>query len=187
MEVHMNRFDETIKNMQDIVSDIKEVADRKLTNATQEEAVKIATISEKTIDTINEASVKLKNVVEQINNEEELNKFLDRVDEKCKQAADFAYKKFDEIKPGEDAEYVKIKDDNYKSTMEKFVENQNVQGAIKMATNIKDSVVDFINKPETQKTIKDVKLTALNVADKGLDKMIDFLEKVKTKTENKDD
>ena len=182
----MSRFDETIKNMQDIVSDIKDAADRKLSNATEEEAAKIATISEKTIDTINEASVKLKNVVDQIGNEEELNKFLNRVDEKCKQAADFAYKKFEEIKPGDEAEYVKIKDDSYKSTMEKFVENQNVQGAIKMASDIKDSVVVFMNKPETQKTIKEVKLTALNVADKGLDKMIDLLEKVKTKTENKD-
>ncbi len=181
----MSRFDETIKNMQDIVSDIKEAANQRLENASEEEAVKIKTISEKTIDTIDEASVKLKNVVEQINNEEELNKFLDRVDEKCKQAADFAYGKFDEIKPSEDAEYVKINNDT-RSTMEKFIDNENVQGAIKMANNIKDSVVDFINKPETQQKIKDAKLTALNVADKGLDKMIDFLEKVKTKTENKD-
>ncbi len=181
----MSRFDETIKNMQNIVSDIKAAADRKLANATEEEAVKIRTISEKTIDTIDEASVKLKNVVEQINNEEELNKFLDRVDEKCKQAAEFAYGKFDEIKPGEDAQYVKI-DDVGKSTMEKLVENENVQGAIKMATNIKDSVVDFINKPETQKTIKEAKLAALNVADKGLDKMISLLEKAKTKTEVKE-
>lgn len=181
----MTRFDETIKNMQEVVNDIKTVADKKLQDANEEEAVKIKTISEKTIDTIDEASIKLRNVVEQIKNEEELNSFLDRVDEKCKQAANFAFSKFEEIKPSKETINVK-NDDLGKSTMEKFVENENVQGAIKAANDIKDSIIDFMNKPETKQAINDAKTTALNVADKGLDKMIGFLEKIKTKTENKD-
>lgn len=183
----MSRFDETIKNMQEIVGDIKDAANRKLQDANEDEALKIKTVAEKTIGTIDEAGIKLRNVVEQIKDEDELNKFLNRVDEKCKQAANFAFAKFEEIKPGTDARYVKIDNDDIgKSTMEKFVENENVQGAIKVATDIKDSIVDFINKPETQQTIKDVKMGALDIADKSLDKMIGFLEKVKTKTEKKD-
>ena len=183
----MSRFDETIKNMQEIANDIKDAANRKLQEANPEEGLKIKTVAEKTISTIDEAGIKLRNVVEQIKDEEELNKFLDRVDEKCKQAANFAFAKFEEIKPGNDAKYVKIDNDDLgKSTMEKFVENENVQGAIKVATEIKDSIVDFINKPETQQTIKDVKMGALDIADKGLDKMISLLEKAKSKTKKKD-
>ena len=90
----MSRFDETIKNMQEIVGDIKDAANRKLQDANEDETLKIKTVAEKTISTIDEAGIKLRNVVEQIKDEDELNKFLDRVDEKCKQAANFAFSKF---------------------------------------------------------------------------------------------
>lgn len=178
----MSRFDETIKKMQNITNEIKVNADKKIENADEETKAKIKAVSDKTIDTINEASVKLKNVVDQIDNEEELNKFLDRVEEKCTKAAKFAYSKFDEIVPEAQAEFIKIEDDT-KSTMEKFMDNENVKSAINMATKAKDSVVDFINSPETQKTIKNAKMTALNVADKGLDALIKILDKAKDSTE----
>ena len=78
----MSRFDETIKNMQEIAGDIKEAANRKLQDANEDETLKIKTVAEKTIGTIDEAGIRLRNVVEQIKDEDELNKFLDRVDEK---------------------------------------------------------------------------------------------------------
>lgn len=181
----MARFDETIKKMQDIIDDIKKEASKKLENASEEEAVKINMIANKTIDTIEEASVKLKNVVKQINDEEELNSFLDRVDQKCKQAAAFAYSKFDEIKPDIDADFKK-NDAFTKSTMEKLAENENVQNAVKMANNMKDSIIEFINKPETQEKINVAKKSALNIIDKGLDVTIDLLEKIKKKLDKQD-
>ena len=69
----MSRFDETIKNMQEIVGDIKDAANRKLQDANEDEALKIKTVAEKTIGTIDEAGIKLRNVVEQIKDEDELN------------------------------------------------------------------------------------------------------------------
>ena len=50
----MSRFDETIKNMQEIVCDIKDAANRKLQDANEDEALKIKTVAEKTIGTIDE-------------------------------------------------------------------------------------------------------------------------------------
>ena len=72
----MNRFDTTIKKMQDIINDIKTVGDKKASGKDEETILKIKTVSDKTIDTINEASVKLKEVVNKISDEEELNKCL---------------------------------------------------------------------------------------------------------------
>ena len=44
-----------------------------------------------------------------------------------------------------------------------------------MATDIKDEIVDFINSPETQEKIKNVKMSALNAADKGLNVILKLL------------
>ncbi len=173
----MSRFDTTIKKMQDIISDVKKVSDRKAEGKNEETVLKIKAISDKTIDTINEASVKLKEVVSKISDEKELNEFLDRVEDKCKQTADYALKKFDEIVPIEEEkkEYVNINNVGDKLPTEKLIENDNVKNAAKMATDIKDEIVDFINSPETQEKIKNVKKSALNAADKGLNVILKLL------------
>ena len=178
----MSRFDTTIKKMQDIMSDIKKASDNKAEGKDEETVLKIKTISDKTIDTINEASVKLKEVVGKISDEKELDDFLSRVEDKCKQTADYALKKLDEIVPIEEkTEYVKINDVDDKLPTEKLIENDNVKNAAKMATDIKDEIIDFINSPETQEKIKNVKLSALNVADKGLDAILKLLGEDKDK------
>ena len=178
----MSRFDTTIKKMQDIMSDIKKASDKKAEGKDEETVLKIKTISDKTIDTINEASVKLKEVVGKISDEKELDDFLSRVEDKCKQTADYALKKLDEIVPIEEkTEYVKINDVDDKLPTEKLIENDNVKNAAKMATDIKDEIIDFINSPETQEKIKNVKLSALNVADKGLDAILKLLGEDKDK------
>ena len=41
----MSRFDETIKNMQEIVGDIKDAANRKLQDANEDETLKIKTVA----------------------------------------------------------------------------------------------------------------------------------------------
>ena len=181
----MARFDNTIKKMQDITSDINKVASEKIKNVDEETALKIKTISDKTIDTITEASVKLKSEVDRISDEEELDKFLDRVEEKCNKAAAYAFAKFEEIAPSNNAEYIKIQEEESasKSTMEKFLENENVKNATNMAINLKNNVVDFINSEETQKTIYNVKKSALTIADKGLDAIIKVLDKTKDSLE----
>ena len=178
----MSRFDTTIKKMQDIMSDIKKASDKKAEGKDEETVLKIKTISDKTIDTINEASVKLKEVVGKISDEKELDDFLSRVEDKCKQTADYALKKLDEIVPVEEkTEYVKINDVDDKLPTEKLIENDNVKNAAKMATDIKDEIIDFINSPETQEKIKNVKLSALNAADKGLDAILKLLGEDKDK------
>ena len=92
-----------------------------------------------------------------------------------KQAADYAFNKFDEIVPEEKNEYVKI-DDEEKSSMEKLLDNENVKYGAKIATDIKNDIVDFINKPETKKTINNIKYSALNIADKSLDALLKILD-----------
>lgn len=183
----MNTFDNTIKKMQDIINSIQDACDKKVKDADAETAVKLKTVASKTIDTITEASVKLKDVVERISDQEELSKFLDRVLEKCDKASKYAFYKFEEILPSEkkEKETVKIEDDT-KNTMEKFLDNENVKGAVNMANSLKDSFLEFMNKEETKEAIENVKKSAINVADKGLDTLIKALDKAKEALDNSD-
>ena len=170
----MSRFNETIKKMQDITSDIKAKADLSNFELDEEIVEKIKAVADKTIDVVNEAAVKLKSAVDRIDNEDELNNFLDRVDEKCQNAKEYAFTKINELLP----EDLELKDEEKEeSTMEKFMKNENVQNAANVVLKAKDALVDFYNSPETQHKINQAKLAVLTLASKGLDVVKNALEK----------
>ena len=110
----MSRFDETIKTMQDITSEIKKVADDRVIGLDIDTTTKVRTVASKTIDVINEAAVRLKEAVGNIEDETELDCFLDRVEQKCQDAKKYAFEKFNEVASGgnnvEVADFVKIDD-----------------------------------------------------------------------------
>lgn len=171
----MSKFNETIKKMQNITDDIKKKADASISELDPETVEKIQAVASKTIDVINEAAFKLKDAVDEIEDEESLEAFLKRVDEKCEDAKKYAYTKIEELAPLSKDEYVRIDDD--KPVMDKLLDNENVAKAVNLAKNLKNTVVDFYNAPSTQKKINETKLAALNIANKGLELVRKTLEK----------
>ena len=171
----MSKFNETIKKMQNITDDIKKKADASISELDPETVEKVQTVASKTIDVINEAAFKLKDAVDEIEDEESLEAFLKRVDEKCEDAKKYAFSKIEELVPPTQDEYVRI--DNDKPVMDKILENENVAKAINLAKNLKNTVVDFYNAPSTQKKINETKLAALSIANKGLELVRKTLEK----------
>ena len=106
-----------------------------------------------------------------------MDEFLDRVEAKCDNARRYAYEKIEEIAPEEE-------DDVYyekKSTMERFLDNDNVRGAAEFMVNLRDGIVDIYNSPKVQLKINEAKLTVLGAADKGLDIIKNALSKDKEK------
>lgn len=174
----MSRFDETIKKMQEITGEISEKAADVTKLVDEETASKIKAVSNKTIDVINEAAVKLKEATEKVSDDSEMDKFLDRVVEKCEKAREYAFVKIDELTPEEvnDADYVGI-DEDKKDSMEQFLENENVKGAVNMLNAVKDKAVAFMSKPEIKEKSDKAKLAVLNAADKGLDYLLKVLNK----------
>lgn len=161
--------------MQNITDDIKKKADASISELDPETVEKVQTVASKTIDVINEAAFKLKDAVDEIEDEESLEAFLKRVDEKCEDAKKYAFSKIEELVPPTQDEYVRI--DNDKPVMDKILENENVAKAVNLAKNLKNTVVDFYNAPSTQKKINETKLAALNIANKGLELVRKTLEK----------
>lgn len=171
----VSKFNETIKKMQDITNDIKKKADASISDLDHETAEKIQTVASKTIDVINEAAFKLKDAVDEIEDEQSLEAFLKRVDEKCEDAKKYAFAKIEELVPKKQEEFVRIDDE--KTIVDKILENEYVGKATTVAKNLKDTVVDFYKAPSTQKKINETKLAALNIANKGLELVRKTLEK----------
>ena len=162
----MSDFNQTIKIMQDITTSIKIKAEKKLDNVDPETAVKINAVANRTIDVINEAAVKLKDAIDEISDKDELEKFLNRVEQKCVEAKNYAFTKIDELAPSVEQD-----------SMEKYTNNENVENVKNSILRIKDSAVDFYNSPETQHRINEAKLAVLKATSKGLDLLKNALDK----------
>lgn len=93
-----NRFEEAIKQMEEMVLNLKEKASAKLDALSDDDGQMVKNITEKTVTAINTAINKVKEVANSQINEEEFNSFLEKVVNKCNDAATFTANKIEELK-----------------------------------------------------------------------------------------
>ena len=93
-----NRFEEAIKQMEEMVLNLKEKASAKLEALSDDDGQMVKNITEKTVTAINTAINKVKEVANSQINEEEFNSFLEKVVNKCNDAATFTANKIEELK-----------------------------------------------------------------------------------------
>lgn len=201
----MSRIDDSIKKMNDFIEDIeKEVISHSI-NLGEEGKKQVRELADKTILTINNSINKLNEMKEKISDDSQLDNFLERLELKCKDVADFTKAKIDEIKPATQEninelkadlekgfddfkkEYEDTKKDIKKETVsayQKLLENENIKSAIKLAEAAKDKIVEFYNDPRTQKAINQAKLKTIELAEKGLDGLKEILDRQDKNTED---
>lgn len=201
----MSRIDETISKMQEFIEGIKDETLKHIENLDEEGKLQARTLADKTISTINSSIEKLNNMKETVNEDNDLEDFLNRLEGKCKDVADFTVSKIEEIKPVVKVDVQELKNDlekdfddfkkdlvgiknaaaraigiekkeDGKPTYEKLLENEYVKNAIKFAKYTKDKAVEFYNDPKTQKAINEAKLETIHLAEKGLEKLKQILE-----------
>ena len=207
----MSRIDETISKMQEFIKGIEDETLKHIEDLDEEGRLQAKTLADKTITTINSSIEKLVNMKETISNETDLEDFLNRLETKCKDVADFTVSKIDEIRPIVKEDIQDLKSDlekdfddfkkdlvnikiaakraigaeekkQEKTTYDKLLDNEYVKNAIKFAKYTKDKAIEFYNDPKTQKAINEAKLETIHLAEKGLEKLKQILE-----DENKED
>lgn len=193
----MTKIDETISKMQGYIKEIEEESIKKMTNLSNDGKVKVKELANRTISTINNSINKLNEMKNSIANENELEDFLNRLEIKCKDVTDFTKIKINEIKPIVQENINDVKEDieksfdNFKkdfsetkkdvsSSFDKLLENENIKNAIKVAKAVKEKAVEFYHDPKTQKTINEAKLKTIELAEKGLDKLKEILDREDT-------
>lgn len=200
----MSRIDETNKQMEAFIQTIKAEALKHSVLLEEDGKNQVNEIANKTIDTINNSISKLVSMKESVSDDNQLEDFLNRLENKCKDVTDFTITKINEIKPikrvnladlqndleknfddfkkdleddSKEASTIKIEDSNNDSYFDKFLENENVQSAIKLVNAAKEKAIEFYNDPKTQKAINEAKLKTIEIAEKGLDSLKTLLEK----------
>lgn len=196
----MTRIDETITKMQGFIKEIEDETAKTIISLSDEGKVKAKEFADKTISTINNSIDKLNSMKGSVTDENELEDFLNRLEAKCKDVTDFTKVKINEIMPIVQDNLKDVKADLEKgfddfkkefddtknkasSSFDKLLENENVKNAIRLAKAAKDKAVEFYNDPKTQKTINEAKLKTIELAEKGLDKLKEALDR----EDNKED
>lgn len=190
----MSRIEESITKLQNYINDVEVKAKEQINNVEDDRKTQIEAVANKTISTIKNSIEKLESMKTQSFDENELEDFLNRLDEKCKDVCEYTKKKIEAIKPAVKVSLADLKDELDKGfdeikkdgeifcfkaeeTYDKLKENENVKKAIELAKAAKEKAIEFYNKPETQEAINNAKLKIIDVAEKGLDTLKVILEK----------
>ena len=134
----------------------------------------------------------LEEILDTIKDPEEIKKATDFVKEKSKQVYDFSIKKIDELKANEDVkrglseagDFVKDvarkTGDMAKEVYDKAMENEDVKKFAdktgEVLTDARKGVEDFMNKPETKEAIDKAKDTTIDLAEKAVQALKDWLK-----------
>lgn len=194
----MSRIDESIEKMNNYIDSIKTNALAKWKESDDTTKAQIEEIAKKTVDTINNSIEKLNKIKESVEENEELNDFLNKIEEKCNDVTEFTINKINNIKPivnknlsflKKDLEndFRKTKSDinstvnKYKvkvnDTSKKLAGNEHIKNISNLLNELKDKAVKFYNDPKTQEFINEAKLKTIELAEKGLDKLKVILDR----------
>lgn len=143
-------------NVDAIINDLKSKIDeisKAGEGATGDALVKINDVKAKAIDVLTQVSNKVIETANDIADDEEIEKIVSVVTSKSKQLYDNALNKIDELtKP------------------------ENVEKAKKVVNDVKKDVNDFFEREEVKNTIESAKEVTVDIAEKALDTLKDWLK-----------
>lgn len=143
-------------NVDGIINDLKSKIDeisKAGEGATGDALVKINDVKTKAIDVLTQVSNKVIETANDIADDEEIEKIVSVVTSKSKQLYDNALNKIDELtKP------------------------ENVEKAKKVVNDVKKDINDFFEREEVKNTIESAKEVTVDIAEKALDTLKDWLK-----------
>lgn len=158
-------------DVNEVVQDLKQKIDR-ITSAAQDvdedSKLKVEEIKNKAISVLNSASDKIVDAYKNISNTEEFENSLNVVKTKSKELYDNALKKIDEVK----------KSQTYSDTVDyvKKTANQVKNETFDFFEGTKNNIDEFFTKPEVKESIDKAKLKTVDVAEKALDTLKQWLK-----------
>ena len=182
----MTKFEDTVKEMESQVEDLENDLAEKQAQLDDASKEKARLLVEKTEEAIKSSIEKVKGIINDVQEDEKLDEFLDKVKAKSMEAVDFTKEKIAELskkadkdnrleKLGEDimAEFDKLKEsDAYKKTAD-------------FLSDISTKVNEYFNKPEVKEVINKAKTTTINIAEKGVEGLKKALEPKEAPVEEK--
>ena len=194
----MSHIDESIKKMNECISSIRTKAFEIWKTADNDTKKQIEQIADSTINTISDSIFKLNKFKEMIKDNDDIDDFLYKIEGKCYEVSKRTLDKLESLKPAvkeqlaslendleesfndakEKINNIVVKEENKVTTkVDEVKNNDNIQNLIQILNDVKDKAIKFYNDPKTQEAINEAKLKAIDLAEKGLDKLKEILDR----------
>ena len=157
-------------------SQVKELEDdlaEKVEKLDEEGKVKAKALVEKTEEAIRSSIEKVKGIINDVQEDEKLDEFLDKVKAKSMEAVDFTKGKIAELtrKPDEKGRTLEDLGNDIMAEFDKIKESDAFKKTADFLSDIGDKVTEFFEKPEVKAAINKAKTTTVNIAEKGVENL----------------
>ncbi|MBQ6126868.1 MAG: hypothetical protein IKE50_00535 [Erysipelotrichaceae bacterium] len=169
----MQKFDDTVKEMESQVKELEDDLAEKVEKLDDEGKVKAKALVEKTEEAIRSSIEKVKGIINDVQEDEKLDEFLDKVKAKSMEAVDFTKGKIAELtrKPDEKGRTLEDLGNDIMAEFDKIKESDAFKKTADFLSDIGDKVTEFFEKPEVKAAINKAKTTTVSIAEKGVENL----------------
>lgn len=166
----MTKFEETVKEMESQVEELETDLAEKTQNLDEANKERARALVDKTEEAIKTSIEKVKNIINDVQQDEKLDEFLDKVKAKSMEAVDFTKEKINELTQKVDKENKLDKlGEDIMTEFDKIKESDAFKKTADFLNDISSKVADFFEKQEVKDAINKAKTTTVRVAEMGVE------------------
>jgi hypothetical protein len=166
----MTKFEDTVKEMESQVQDLENDLAEKAEKLDEEGREKAKALVNKTEEAIRSSIEKVRNIINEVQEDDRLEEFLDKVKAKSMEAVDFTKSKVAELtKEKEEKKTLEDLAADIMSEFDKIKETDAFKKTADFLSDIGSKVNEFFEKPEVKGAINKAKTTTVNIAEKGVE------------------
>ena len=166
----MNKFEDTVKEMESQVQDLENDLAEKSDKLDDEGKERAKALVNKTEEAIRSSIEKVRNIINEVQEDDKLDEFLDKVKAKSMEAVDFTKTKVAELtKEKEEKKTLEDLASDIMAEFDKIKETDAFKKTADFLSDIGNKVNEFFDKPEVKGAINKAKTTTVNIAEKGVE------------------
>ena len=166
----MTKFEDTVNEMESQVEELESDLAEKTEQLDEAGKEKARALVNKTEEAIKSSIEKVKGIINDVQQDEKLDEFLDKVKAKSMEAVDFTKEKIGELTQKVDKENKLDKlGDDIMAEFDKVKESDVYKKTADFLSDIHGKVNEFFEKPEVKEAINKAKTSTVNIAEKGVE------------------
>ena len=171
---------QTTKKLKKDVKDLKENTKTKTKKVNKTKKQQIDKLVDKTEEGINMTIDKINETEKTKSNSKEFDEFLEQILSKAQEAVDYTKAKIEEIIHEDTVEDLDGLLDAMGRKIDELKETEAYKSTVNLFKDLSNEVIDYVNSDEVKQKIRNVKLTTLDYAQKGVDKLAKALNEDNT-------
>ncbi len=183
----MTKFEDTVKEMESQVQELEKDLAVKAETLDDEGKEKAKALVNKTEESIRSTIEKVRGIISDVQEDDRLEEFLDKVKAKSMEAVDFTKEKVAELtKKTENDDRLERLGNDITSEFDKIRESDAFKKTADLLSDINAKISEFMSRPEVRNAINKAKTTTVNIAEKGVESLKKALNTEDSKAETPD-